>query len=302
MAIKPFNSIQGFSVGEEPENIILANGDITTTNITANGISNLGPVSNLILTGGSSGQVVTTDGNGNLTFTTVTTTSNLAAPMPYFIPTGESYTVSNNFQGLFSEPIEIDGVFEVIGTLIELGEPNYSTNAQVLFNDVGVTSGNTGFTFNKTNGNVNITGNINAGNTVTANYLIGDGGLLSNITAVSNLAVTQIQNGSSIISFAGTNGNATIEVGGVANILVASTGGITTTGLVVSGVSNLGDVANVKITGGAFGYTLTTDGTGNLSWDAGSGGVESIISNGTSNIKIGTSDGAATVSVGGISN
>ena len=40
MAIKPFNSVNGYSVGELPANIILANGDITTTNITANGISN----------------------------------------------------------------------------------------------------------------------------------------------------------------------------------------------------------------------------------------------------------------------
>jgi hypothetical protein len=120
MAIKPFNSIHGFSVGEQPANIILANGDITTTNITANGITDLGPVSNLILTGGSSGQVVTTDGSGNLTFTTITTTSNLAAPMPYFIPTGESYTVSTNFQGLFIIPITIDGALEVDGILVEV--------------------------------------------------------------------------------------------------------------------------------------------------------------------------------------
>ena len=170
MAIKPFNSIQGFSVGEIPANIILANGDITTTNITANGISNLGPVSNLILTGGSIGQVVTTDGSGNLTFTTISTSSNLAAPMPYFIPTGESYTVSDNFQGLFSEPIEIDGVFEILGTLVELGEPNESANTQVLFNNAGVVTGNTGFTFNKNNGNINITGNVIAGNTFLQLY------------------------------------------------------------------------------------------------------------------------------------
>ena len=32
MAIKPFNSVGGFSVGESPANIILANGDITTSN------------------------------------------------------------------------------------------------------------------------------------------------------------------------------------------------------------------------------------------------------------------------------
>ena len=302
MAIKPFNSVNGYSVGELPANIILANGDITTTNITANGISNLGPVSNLILTGGSIGQVVTTDGSGNLTFTTISTSSNLAAPMPYFIPTGESYTVSDNFQGLFSEPIEIDGVFEILGTLVELGEPNESANTQVLFNNAGVVTGNTGFTFNKNNGNINITGNVIAGNTVSANFLIGDGGLLSNITAISNLAVSQIQNGSSLISFTGTNGNAVIEIGGVPNILVASTGGISTTGVVVSGVSNLGDVANVKITGGSAGYTLITDGTGNLSWDAGSAGAESNISNGTSNVNVGTVNGAVTVGVGGIAN
>ena len=32
MAIKPFNSVGGFSVGESPANVILANGDITTSN------------------------------------------------------------------------------------------------------------------------------------------------------------------------------------------------------------------------------------------------------------------------------
>ena len=44
MAIKPFNSVAGFSVGETPANIILANGRITTNgadftaNITALGV------------------------------------------------------------------------------------------------------------------------------------------------------------------------------------------------------------------------------------------------------------------------
>ena len=51
MALKPLNSVAGFSVGETPSNIILSNGDITTTNFTASGVSNLGPVGNLIITG-----------------------------------------------------------------------------------------------------------------------------------------------------------------------------------------------------------------------------------------------------------
>ena len=36
MAIKPFNSVAGFSVGEIPANVVLANGDIITGNIQAN--------------------------------------------------------------------------------------------------------------------------------------------------------------------------------------------------------------------------------------------------------------------------
>jgi len=93
---------------------------LTLSSLTVNGISNLGNVGNVKITGGSNGQVVTTDGLGNLAFTSVSATSNLAAPMPYFIPVGESYTVSNNFQGLFTIPITIDGALEVDGILIEL--------------------------------------------------------------------------------------------------------------------------------------------------------------------------------------
>jgi len=35
----------------------------------------------------------------------------------------------------------------------------------------------------------------------------------------------------------------------------------------LGGLITLGNVANVKITGGQENYSLVTDGTGNLSWD-----------------------------------
>jgi hypothetical protein len=54
------------------------------------------------------------------------------------------------------------------------------------------------------------------------------------------------------------------------NIITASQPNITTvgslTGLTVNGVSNLGPVGNVTITGGTAGYVLSTDGLGDLSW------------------------------------
>ena len=72
MAFKPFNGANGFSVGQAtPINIADANGNITANGITVSARSNLGPIGNVIITGGSSGQAITTDGAGNLTFTTV---------------------------------------------------------------------------------------------------------------------------------------------------------------------------------------------------------------------------------------
>lgn len=73
MALKPLNSVAGFSVGETPANIILANGDVTTNNITTTGKANLNAIGNVIITGGTAGQVIQTDGSGNLSFTTINT-------------------------------------------------------------------------------------------------------------------------------------------------------------------------------------------------------------------------------------
>jgi hypothetical protein len=278
MALKPLNSVDGFSVGLTPANIILANGDITTTNLTANGVTNLGNLGNVIITGGSTnyilstngsgnlswiapaagggiagsntqvqyndggsfgasagftydkvtttltannfvatttanlgvigniritggtvGQAIITDGNGNLSFGSVI--SNSAAPMPYNIPNGNSYIVNENFQGLFNYPITIDGELEVDGILIEVGEaaggngiPGGS-NTQIQYNDSGAFGGSSAFIFNESTGNVTLTGNLIGGNTVSATYLVGDGGFLTNVTATGNTAATQLQNG-----------------------------------------------------------------------------------------------------------
>lgn len=92
---------------------------------------------------------------------------------------------------------------------------------------------------------------------------------------------------------------------GVANI-DATTGNILTTGLVnpgsltVTGVSNLGPVGNVTITGGSSGYYLQTNGSGVLTWAAVPSGTG--IANGTSNVIILTSGGNVNTSVGGVAN
>jgi hypothetical protein len=79
MAIKQFNSVEGFSVGNTPNGVIDSNANITAAKLTANGnVSftgpnvSLGSNSNVKITGGSSGQYLQTDGTGNISWQTVT--------------------------------------------------------------------------------------------------------------------------------------------------------------------------------------------------------------------------------------
>jgi hypothetical protein len=145
-------------------------------------------------------------------------------------------------------------------------------------------------------------GNANLGNAARANFFVGDGSLLTNISVGAG---SFIANGNSNVSVTSANGNVAISAVGNANILVITgtganingtanvsgnlsagnisatsiAGNLTTaaqtnitslgtlTGLNVNGVSNLGPNSNVIITGGVANAFLRTNGSGNLTWD-----------------------------------
>lgn len=179
MSLRPFNSVSGISVGNNYD-VIDANGNVTSNSLTVASFANLGPIGNVTITGGTAGQAIVTDGNGNLSFSTAT--SNSAAPMPYYVPAGESFIVPLNFQGLFAQPIEIDGVLEVDGALIEVISIHNSNVTEIVFNDGNGYTSNAGFTFDKTSGNLNIpgnvivsTGNITTSGILTDNYYYANG-------------------------------------------------------------------------------------------------------------------------------
>ena len=144
-----------------------------------------------------------------------------------------------------------------------------------------------------------VAGNANvfvvSGTGVTATYYRGDAGGLSNIAVANvvglgNVALvnfdgnsgnvlygngvfaptsstgTSIVNGNSSVVVT-ANGNVRTSVAGNANIFVVTGTGANVNGnLTVTNISNLGNVGNVKITGGSNGQILATDGTGNLNW------------------------------------
>jgi hypothetical protein len=65
-----------------------------------------------------------------------------------------------------------------------------------------------------------------------------------------------------------------LSVGEDASIdVIDSRGNVSTGNLTVTGVTDLGDVANIVVNGGAAGYVLSTDGTGNLAWESISAGI-----------------------------
>ena len=125
MALKSLNSVGGFSVKDFSGNTVIiidSNGNVSTPDLTVTGVSRLGDVANVKITGGSANYVLTTDGTGNLSWSEgAVATVIVAAWMPYTINTGEVYLVPNNRQGLFSIPIDIgDGTLEVDGILVEV--------------------------------------------------------------------------------------------------------------------------------------------------------------------------------------
>jgi hypothetical protein len=125
----------------------------TLTSLTVDGVSNLGPVGNVIITGGTDGYLLSTDGSGNLTW--------IAPPSTTGITNGTSNVSIPDTNGNVNT--------SVAGT------------ANVLV--VTATGANVTGTFNAT-GNL-IVANANLGNLATSNFFSGDGGLLSNITGAN---------------------------------------------------------------------------------------------------------------------
>ena len=237
MALRPFNSVAGITVGSDPQTaVILANGDITTTNITVSGVSNLGNIGNVIITGGSSGQVIQTDGLGNLTFAD-SAGSNSAAPMPYYVPIGESYLIPSNFQGLFTVPIEIDGELEVDGILAEVGTAINSDSGQIIFDANGELTGNSGFSFDQPSGNLSVPGSgLFTGKLLPSANITYDLGSSTQRWKDLYLSGNTIYLGDSTIS--GANGNLTLTNSFGGQIIVTGNT-VTTTNSITNGNSNI---------------------------------------------------------------
>lgn len=128
-------------------NINAANVSLTS-NLSVAGISTLGNIGNVKITGGTSGQAIVTDGTGNLAFANSSSIPS-PAPMPTYVANGDTLTISANYQGLFGYPITVDGDIVVDGVLIDVNAatvPGGNINT-VQFNNGVQLTGTSTFTF-----------------------------------------------------------------------------------------------------------------------------------------------------------
>lgn len=143
---KNFVVKNGITTG--PITLDAGTGNITGTNLSVTGVSNLGAVGNVKITGGTSGYVIGTDGAGNLSFVNPSATQS-PAPMPTYVAVGDTLTISANYQGIFGYPITIDGTVVVDGILVDVNDatiPAGNLN-YVQYNNGNVMGGSATFTF-----------------------------------------------------------------------------------------------------------------------------------------------------------
>ena len=265
MAAEYFNSLGGYSVGIPAIEVIDSNGNVISNfnnlsgNVSANKIyaNSFYYANGEPFTGGSGNGV---PGNANSTvqfnnlgnfggstsFTFNSETQLLTIPNVNVTGTANLGNVDNLVitGGNAGYILSTDGNGNLAWVGGE-GNPGGS-NTQLQFNDNGVFGGSPALTFDNTTDTLSADrATILELNTTTID---------SNIVQVLNSVNTFDLNASNRANISG-------------NLRV--TGNVNFTG---SQNISLGTIANVKITGGVNGYVLTTDGLGNLSWQAGGGG------------------------------
>jgi hypothetical protein len=282
MAIRTFNSVGGFSVGEVPTTVILANGDITTGNATLTGnvqANTAVKTDSLLHLDGTPWDFQQPAGSAN-------------GQIQYY--EGGEFGASANliWQNANSALVVIGNIqaSNFVGNVIGNISGNITipgTSTGVVINDGGSANSFSGFTYIKANGLVTITGNIltgNAGlgNLATANYFSGDGSLLTSITGanvtgyVSNANAANTANTATSATTAGTvttNAQPNItSVGTLSSLDVTGniSAGNITGATYVSGtlttaaqpnITSLGTLSTLDVSGNVSVGNLTSDGS-----------------------------------------
>jgi len=235
------------------------------TGVSASGSNVIGQVANALVAG-----TVYTNAQPNITSTGTLVSLSVSG----------NANIGNIGTGIITATGNITGG-NLIGTLLT---GTLTTNSQPNVTSVGTLT------------SLSVSGNSNIGNIGTAGLITSTGNITGgNINSDGLVTATGNISGANLITSGLITATGNITGGNLVTSNLVSAGTLT-----VSGVSNLGVVGNVTITGGSSGQFLRTNGSGVLTWSAIPSGTGII--NGTSNVDIATSGGNVTTSVGGNAN
>ena len=307
MAIRTFNSVGGFSVGETPTIVLLSNGDITTTNATLSGnlIANVGNIGNNLYVGGNA-NIVGTLNLGNLYIaSTGLVVSNL-------IPTNNTYNLgnsTNSWQNLWlSGNAQVGEDLTVSGNLTVGGSTTYINVTTLSLQDplIHLGGSNTGTDINTYDGKDRglFIHNYKSDNSGPADQFIGwktansEFQILEGTSQLSDVVsgnLTNIRGNTFIGNLVGTVNTSnqpnitslgnllSLTIGNTAsNVYIDTAGNIT-----VGGQANVGTLVASNLAypnaDGTTGQVLTTDGNSNLYFST----IDTHqIRNGTSNVVV----------------
>lgn len=271
MAVRPLNSVAGYSVGEYPSTTIVdANGNVFANNLTVSAVANLGSVSNVIITGGTSGYYLQTNGSGNLTWAAVASGNGISnGTSNVSIPTSGGnvviYVNGNNTANITSTGANITGTLNVsgnanvgnIGTTQVLASANITTPQFISNVSTGTAPLVVSSTTLVSNLNADLLDGYNtatantastvvvrdANGNISANYFIGDGSQLT------GLSTSSISNGTSNVNIPAINGNVNISAAGSANVLVVTSTGVNVAGTLNTntGNANVGNIGTAQV-------------------------------------------------------
>jgi len=185
----------------------------TLTGLTVNGVSNLGPNSNVIITGGTDGQFLSTNGSGNVSWTTIEQSQISNGTSNVNIPVANG-NVNTSVNGTANVLVVTATGANITGTL------NATSN---------VTGGNL-----TTAGVVDATGNITGGNLTTAGLVLATGNVTGgNITTAGVVAATGNVSGGNL-----TTAGVVAATGNVSGGNLTTAGVVAATGNVSGGNIN----------------------------------------------------------------
>lgn len=169
-------------------------GNLTPNNLTVTTYANLGDVGNVVITGGSTGQLLTTDGSGNLSWSTVTggssTTESTVTSVDTFNGDGTTVTftlsvtpqtISQTFVN-YNGALQLRGAYTLSGQDITFSEAPANGSVIEVTTQMGVTSGSGNLVVRTYTANGSqTTYAVSAGVNVT-NILVTENGLLQTPT------------------------------------------------------------------------------------------------------------------------